>query len=206
MQPIAASLPALKHSTPSTAVSNSFERPNAEKLAAAKQAMKTLMKGRPDTERESPQYLAEMVEVLAWLTPEELAWLTHPRDGLHTACKFLPTPADVHEFIREKRKRVEQFKPAPTNWKKIEDDPKAPWNLETDSDRKRRVVIEALGYDPYAANHPRNRTLTPPTAADLDNLVIKTPVGPPSRYLIDLLRKDGWPFIPTVAAPELDGR
>lgn len=158
--------------------------------------MSNLLKGRPDTERESPQYLAEMVEVLAHLTDEEISWLTHPREGLHTVCKYLPTPADVHEFIRKKRAKADQFKPAPTSWHKFTDDPAAPWNRETDYELKKRVVRESLGYDPNNRETPVKRVLTPPCAADFESLTLKTPAAPPSRYLIELLERDGWPFLP----------
>lgn len=161
-----------------------------------REALKILLKGRPDTDRESPKYLAGMVEVLAHLTDEELGWLTHPRDGLHTVCKYLPTPADVHEFLRERRARIEQFRPAPTAWRKIEDDPDAPWNRETDAERKRRVVRETLGYDPDARGHHGKRTLTPVSAEDVANLRLKTPAAPPSPQLIAKLEAEGYPFVP----------
>jgi hypothetical protein len=133
--------------------------------------MSSLLKGRPDTDRESPKYLAGMVEVLAHLT-------------------------DVHEFLRERRARIEQFRPAPTAWRKIEDDPDAPWNRETDAERKRRVVRETLGYDPDARGHHGKRTLTPASAEDVANLRLKTPAAPPSPQLIAKLEAEGYPFVP----------
>jgi hypothetical protein len=152
------------------------------------------MKGRPDTNAENPKYLAEMVESLAHLSDEELAWLTHPRDGLHTVCKFLPTPADVHEFLRNRRARAEQFQPAPTSWHKIVDDPDAPWNRETDADRKRRVVAEKLGYDPDRHGARAGRNVVPPSDADLAGLQLKTPAASPSPHLMALLRAQGYPL------------
>lgn len=159
--------------------------------------LETLLKTRPDTGKEAPEYLAAMVQCLAWLTPEEHAWLTHPRDGLHTVCKFLPTAADVHEFLRSKRARVEQFQPAPTAWRKIEEDPDAPWNQETDAERKKRVVEELLGYNPDERGRPAaKRIFTPPSTEEVANLNLKTPAAPPSASLISLLKQQGWPFIP----------
>lgn len=160
------------------------------------EALEILLKGRPDTAIENPQYLAEMVECLAWLSPEELAWLVHPRTGLQTTLKYLPTPADVHTFIRETRARKEQFVPPPTAWRKIEDDPDAPWNRETDVERKRRVVREALGYDPDKRGESDKRTMSPATAEDIGNLRLKTPAAPPTPQLIAKLEADGYPFIP----------
>lgn len=154
--------------------------------------MKAILKGRPDSDREQPQYVAEMVETLAYLTDEEHAWMSHPRTGLNTVCKFLPTPADVHEFLRERRAKVEQFRPAPTAWRKIEDDPSAPWHLETDYERKRRVVREYLGYNPGESKGEAGpRTLeTPPPGFKVE---LKTPAAPVSESLKAFLRQQGWP-------------
>lgn len=196
MQPIARNLPATRPSQPSTAVSLNSQRPKAERLVVARAALSALMKGRPDTNAENPKYLAEMVESLAYLEDHELAWLTDPRDGLQTVCKYLPTPADVHGFLRDRRARAEQFKPAPTAWRKLEDDPNAPWNQETDVERKKRLVRELLGYNPGESSASAKRTLETPTAEDVANLKLKTPPAPPSRYLIETLEKQGYPFIP----------
>lgn len=195
MQPIARNLPAMKPSQPSTAVSLNSPKPSAERLVAARAALSALMKGRPDTNAENPKYLAEMVESLAHLTDQELAWLTHPRDGLQTVCKFLPTPADVHQFLRERKARAEQFQPAPTGWRKLEDEPTAPWNQETDAERKKRVVEELLGYNPDTVGAPaKRRVFVPPTDEDLANLKLKTPQAPLSPYLLKALRAQGYPF------------
>lgn len=181
----------------STGALTKSARPSGGKLREARQALAILLKGRLETDRENPKYLAEMVEVLSHLTDEELSWLTDPREGLQTVCKFLPNPADVHGFIREKRAKADQFRPAATSWHRIgDDDPAAPWNRETDYERKRRVVVEALGYDPARSQAPVKRNLVPPVAADVEALTIRTPPAPPSGYLIDLLRRDGWPYLP----------
>ncbi len=155
--------------------------------------MESLLKGRPDTGREGPEYLAGMIETLAWLTDEERAWLTHPRDGLHTVCKFLPTAADVHEFLRNKRAKAEEFKPAHTPYKRLAEEP-GPWDRETDAERKARVVRECLGYNPQDRGKPQPRDLVPPSAEDIANLKLKTPPAPPSPYLINLLKQQGYPF------------
>lgn len=198
MQPAHKNLPALKPSMQSGAVSTKLQlpKPTAEQLLIGTEALQFLMKGRPDTNAENSKYLAEMVECLAWLSPEELSWLVHPRTGLQTTLKYLPTPADVHTFIRETRARKEQFVPPPTGWRKIADDPNAPWNRETDAERKKRVVREALGYDPDGNGAPSRRTLTPATAEDIGNLRLRTPAAPPSPQLVAKLEAEGYPFVP----------
>lgn len=164
----------------------------------ATNSLETLLRARPDTGKESPEYLAEMVKSLSWLTPEEHGWLTHPREGLHTTLKFLPTPADVHEFLREKRARLEAVKPAPTTYRRLAEEA-GPWDQETDFERKKRVVRECLGYNPDERGAPAKRNLVPPTEEEVRNLKLKTPPAPPSRYLIEQLQRDGWPFIPQAA-------
>jgi hypothetical protein len=170
-------------------------------LRLGTEALKLLLKGRPDTGVENPKYLGEMVECLAWLSPEELGWLVDPRTGLQTALKYLPTPADVHEFLRERRARIEQFRPTPAAWRKIEDDPDAPWNRETDVERKKRLVRELLGYDPDKGGAFGKRTLTPAAAEDIGNLRLKTPAAPPTPQLIARLEADGYPFVPRRTDP-----
>jgi hypothetical protein len=156
--------------------------------------LKLLLKGRPDTNAENSKYVAEMVECLAYLTEDEMRAITSPRDGLHTVCRYLPTPADVHGFLRDRKARQEAILPAPTTYRKLNaDDPAAPWNKETDVDRKKRAVRELLGYDPDDRT-PKHRVFTPPTPEDLSKLELKTPAAPPSEYLLKALRAQGYRF------------
>lgn len=155
--------------------------------------MERLLKGRPDSDRENPRYVSEMVEVLSWLTPEEHGWLTHPRDGLHTTCKFLPTPADVHEFIRARTARKEQFRGFPRLHKNFQFDE----TEDIDVERRKRIVREALGYNPANRGTPEKRTLTQPSVEEVRNLKLQTPPASPSPHLIALLEQQGWPFIPS---------
>lgn len=172
-------------------------------MRTAAASLETLLKARPDTGKEEPAYLAAMVQSLAWLTPEEHGWITHPRDGLHTVCKFLPTPADVHEFIRAKRAKLEAVQPAATTYRRLNAEEPGPWDAETDYERKKRVVRECLGYNPDSQGATASRrTFTPPNAEDVRNLRLKTPAAPPSPYLIASLEAEGWPFLPTRSASD----
>lgn len=193
MQPIGKNLPAMKPSQPSTAVSNSLQKPSAEQLAVARTSLKGLLKGRPDTNAENPQYLAEMVEVLSWLSPEEHGWLTHPRNGLQTVCKFLPTPADVHQFIRERRASLEAVRPAPTTYRKLDAVEKGPWDEETDYERKKRVVREKLGYNPDTSTQVK-RAMSLPSDREISEIManLKSPPAPPSEELKQQLRAKGY--------------
>lgn len=177
-------------------LTQSSQKPSAAKMEKAIAAYRTLMRGRPDYGKESPDYAVGLTETLSHLTEEELAWVTNPREGLATVCKFLPTPADVHEFIRAKRAKLDEFKPAHTNYARLNDKP-GPWDKETDFERKKRVVMECLGYNPeQRGSVAEKRTFTKPTEETVRNLKLKTPSAPASPHLIKLLHEQGWPFIP----------
>jgi hypothetical protein len=157
----------------------------------------TLMRARPDYGKESTEYAVGLTETLSYLTDEELAWIANPREGLATVCKFLPTAADVHDFLRAKRAKEAEYKPAHTAYRRLNED-SGPWEKETDYERKARVVRELLGYNPSAKAQQLEpkRELVPPTAEDLRNLKLKTPPGPISRQLREKLEAEGWQFVP----------
>lgn len=163
-----------------------------EQLRAAKACLAGLLKGRPDTNAENPKYHLEMVEVLAHLSDEDRAILCHPVTGLQTVLKYLPTPADVHGFLRDHKMRREQFAPAPTAYRKLSDESLGPWDQETDYERKRRVVRELLGYDPDKPGTPSKRNLVPPSADDLAGVKLRTPVQPITRQLKEKLMEEGY--------------
>ena len=157
----------------------------------------TLMRARPDYGKESTEYAVGLTETLSYLTDEELAWIANPREGLGTVCKFLTTAADVHDFLRAKRAKEAEYKPAHTAYRRLNED-SGPWEKETDYERKARVVRELLGYNPSAKAQQLEpkRELVPPTAEDLRNLKLKTPPGPISRQLREKLEAEGWQFVP----------
>jgi hypothetical protein len=167
--------------------------------------MELLLKGRPDTDREDPRYLSGMIEMLSYLTDEEMAWITDPREGVQTRCKFLPTPADVHELIREKRARLDAVSLPRSTWKTFKPDFDADKPLpESERERRAKVVFETLGYNPVERRKDKTfkRELTEPTAEDIANL--KTPKATKcdlTPQLRALLEKEGWPFIPSEYPP-----
>lgn len=151
----------------------------------------------PDYGKAPPEYIVSFAEALSYLTEDEVAAVTDPRNGIVSRCQFLPTVADVHALLRERQERAEKFKPAHTAYRRLNDEEKGPWDQETDAERKARVVKELLGYNPSpgARQLEPKRDLVPPTAADLANLDLKTPPSPPSAYLKNLLRAQGYPHL-----------
>jgi hypothetical protein len=159
--------------------------------------MEVLLKGKPASDREDGKYLAEMIEAISYCTPEEHGWLTHPRQGLHTRLKFLPTPADVFEFIREQQAKRDQVKAThpsdkgPYAYFRKTDVPQPPPTT------RRQQVANLLGYDPDtkgALKPTRNADLTPPTADDLDTVAkaSKIPPQPASPFLKRYLAESGY--------------
>lgn len=122
--------------------------------------------------------------------------MLHPLNGVAARCKFLPTFADISAVLVEHRAQQEKFKPAHTQYKRLEPDA-GPWDQETDYERKARVVKELLGYNPSpkARQMEAKRTFVPPTEEDLKNLRLKTPPGRPTRELIYQLSAEGWPYL-----------
>lgn len=167
-------------------------------MDTARKAAKKILGAYPDYGKAPPEYIVGFAEALSHLTADEVAIVMDPRHGVAARCQYLPTVADVHAAIRERKAAMEQFKPAHTNYHRFTDKDTGPWDRETDYERKARLVKELLGYNPSPASHKvePKRTLTEPTADDMRNLKLKTPSAPPSRYLIDKLRSEGWPFVP----------
>jgi hypothetical protein len=156
-------------------------QPLPEQVEAAKRATKRIMSAFPDYGKAPPDYMVALMECLTWLSPQEMGWIMDPRNGLVTVCKFLPTPGDVHEFIREKHAKAEQFKSHPTSgYTKFEPLPDKPEPV-VDAERKKKVVRELLGYNPSDRNERRG----PPA--------FKTKPIDGLRSSADCLRQDGGP-------------
>lgn len=133
-----------------------------------------------------------LIETLAWCSPLELAELMHPRDGLATVCKFLPTAADIHGFLREKHKREDEIEAKynpHTTWKRLDPIPD-PAGYETDAERRRAFVTQTLGYNPaWKYEKPEPRVLS--TDDMPKTLDLKSPVTPASDELKQLLIDTG---------------
>lgn len=116
-----------------------------------------------------PAKLDVLTEYIAHLSDEDHEALLHPTEGIMSVQKFLPEKAEIREFLDKRKAKAEQFKPAHSTYRKLEpDDPNAPWNRETDTERKKRIVKELLGYNPGETTPKRD--LTPPSASDLETL------------------------------------
>lgn len=133
----------------------------------------------PDYGKAPAEYILALSETLATLTTSEIVWLTDSREGLASVCKYLPTRADVHEFLKAKRAKVEQFQSPHTAYKRLNPDV----DERPDFDRRKQVVQELLGYNPMTHVKAPVRDLVgkeiPKDASQL-----KTPAAPASEYLL----------------------
>ena len=105
MEPISKSLKTTLQASGNNLSPTSNSRQSTQdsvKLAKTAIAVERIFKGRPEIRTENDNYLAGLTETLKALTPQELEWVSDIRDGIQTRCKFLPTPADIFELIREK--------------------------------------------------------------------------------------------------------
>jgi hypothetical protein len=162
------------------------------------------MRGRPDYGKESADYAVGFTEYLSFLTEEELAWITNPRDGLHTVCKYLPTPADVAEFLKAKRDAANvSFRLPPPQGAHAYFEPEKETSQEAKQARQKHRaehVARTLGYNPSKPRERIRPPLTEATDEDLKALTLKTPAAPITPQLRELMAKQGW-FGPTEYPP-----
>lgn len=168
----------------------SLQKPTAERQAKAAEAYMRLMQTRPEYGSETDEYMVGFTETLSYLSDEELAWVTHPRDGLHTVCKFLPTAADLFDFLRKKREPFDKFKAFGKSL--AEREPPELKLTESEIERRKRIVMETLGYNPLDKFKPVKRVLENPTEAEVRGLKLETPAAPVSEELKKLLWEQGY--------------
>jgi hypothetical protein len=166
-------------------------------MEAARSCLSAILAGRPDRGTEPPGWTVEIIDRLSRLTTEELAALADPLNGLATVCKFLPTPADIHGFLRARREKLDQFQ-SHTFYARLQPDPR---DCDDSPERKKAVVMAALGYDPGDNVAPKHKLkpeqrLEKPSLETVDKLLagLKSPARPPSDELIALLKATDYHF------------
>jgi hypothetical protein len=161
---------AIRLQTVSPSSMPSLTKQSAERMDAGRRAAKKVLSGFPDYGKAPPEYVVNLAESLSYLSEDELAIVLHPLNGVAARTKFLPTFADITAALQDHRNKQEQFKPAHTTYRKLEDEP----DEKTDWERRAQVVQELLGYNPMQRNVTAEpRSFEPPTAEDLENLRLK---------------------------------
>lgn len=153
----------------------------------------------PDFGKTTPVQMAALVQYLDGLDPAMAERLLTLPDGIQTKTKFIPSIADLAALKAELEARDNQFRPAPTHYRKFtpQDEPE----IEVPPlDRRKQVVAEVLGYDPQDARS--RRKAEPPAFATvkIEDLKssddLKTPPRPISPEMRKFLEEQGWPHLP----------
>jgi hypothetical protein len=77
-------------------------------MDTAGKVAKKILSAYPDYGKAPPEYIFNFAEALSYLTEDEMAIVTNPRNGVASRCQFLPTIADVHALLREHKAKAEQ--------------------------------------------------------------------------------------------------
>jgi hypothetical protein len=133
-----------------------------------------------------------VTEFIAYQIPEVQEALAHPLTGIASKCKYLPTIADLKEFIEDRAKRHQIRSTVYKYFGANHYDPP----MEPAEKRKAQVLAE-LGYDPSLPHAVKRPPIEP---AILDAIAegtwsskhLKTPARPPSPELKALLIEQGY--------------
>ena len=178
--------------TPSMSSMQLPTKPSADRVDLARVVASRILKNYPDYGKASAEYTIAFAESLSYLTTEEMAMISNPIDGIHTASRYMPTAADVHEFLRKKREPLEKYKAFGKPRNPLPPDPD-PEPDAAERERRKAFVINTRKGTGFDVPEPAvKRDLVPPTAADLANLKLKTPPAPASEELKRLLWTQGY--------------
>lgn len=127
-----------------------------------------------------------MTQFIAYLDLDDQEALAHPMTGIASKCKYLPTIADLKQFVDERFKRLNT---RATGYKYLKPDRLVEM---PPTERRKAQVIAELGYDPSVPNARQRPPLDPGIRdAIIENRwtisSLKTPARPPSRELLALL-------------------
>lgn len=112
-------------------------------MVRARQAAELILRAYPQADsRATEAATAELIQLLRTLTSEELGWIMDPRTGIKARCKFLPTPADIMELIRERcAARDAVTASEPRGYQKFEP---SPWSEEDE-----RIYRRSGPFEPF---------------------------------------------------------
>lgn len=186
-------LPKIQSRTDLKRFEPSLTSPSAASMRLAEPMARKILAGYPDYGKAPPQYLLEITEFIALLGPADQAALANTLTGIATKTKFLPTKAEMVEFLNDRHKRLntratgyKYLKPGEED--KIEMSP---------AERRKAQVLEELGYDPMKTRGierpPLDRAIVDAIQEDRWSIsMLKTPTAPASEELKALLREQGF--------------
>lgn len=143
--------------------------------------------------------MLSVTEFIAYQIPEVQEALAHPLTGIATKCKYLPTIADLKQFIEDRARRLNPTPRAYPLFKRGEGDPPD----MADADRRKAQVLAELGYDPAKPKAERRAPLDPGILDAIEenrwsSKDLKTPAAPISPELRALLIEQGYLFPPKI--------
>lgn len=167
---------------------------NAASARQASDLARRILGGYPDYGKAPPEYLLSITEYLAYLPAEDQEALAHPVSGIASKCTFLPTKAQMAEFLADRHKRTNTRATGYRYLKPGEED-------EIDippAERRKAQVLRELGYDPSISREVRQprRPLDPGIIDAIQegswsSSSLKTPPGPITPELRALLIEQG---------------
>jgi hypothetical protein len=175
------------------ALTKSAPQSKAEVTKATRIAEK-ILSSYPDYGKAPDGYLLSVTEFIAYQIPEVQEALAHPLTGIATKCKYLPTIADLREFIEERAKRLNTRATGYRYFRPSEDD-----SVDVSpAERRKAQVLSELGYDPSKPRDEKRRPIDPAIrdAIEGDRWTInqlKTPATPASIELLQVLAEQGYP-------------
>jgi len=135
----------------------------------------------PDYGKAPREYLLSVTEFIAYQIPEVQEALAHPLTGLASKCKYLPTIADIKQFIEDRARRTNT---RATGYRYLKPGEEDQVDIPPGERRKAQVLAE-LGYDPSITRDLRQprRPLDPGIIDAIQegswsSSSLKTPSGP----------------------------
>lgn len=166
--------------------------PSKAEVSKATRIAQKILSGYPDYGKAPSEYLLSITEVIAYQIPEVQEALAHPLTGIATRCKYLPTVADIKQFIEDRASRLNTRS---TTYRYLKPGEGDPVDMPTENRRKAQVLAE-LGYDP---SKPRQVHRPPLDRGIVDAIEqhrwssadLKTPAKPASAELKALILQQG---------------
>lgn len=104
---------------------------------------KALFKVFPDFDKSTEEQLAAVSAKLETLSPEMLAKVLDPVNGIPARQAYAPSVFHIEEFVKAEEAKAQLFKPAPTSYKRL--NPSGyPEGFDCDVESRKRTVEREL--------------------------------------------------------------
>lgn len=114
----------------------------SDRLSKGREAAEKILRRYPDYEKSPAAYKAALVEAIAGCADPVIAAMLDLRTGLSAKCRYLPTVADVMDFVGDYEKRHTFIAPRPA-WMERKPEGPAQIGFQIDYDARRLQVQRA---------------------------------------------------------------